>query len=334
MVFLMVIMYKLMAPTEDTDKYCIRYENITGVKLGTSVTYGGYKIGSVVGVRHLNVNDPEDVNNINEFCGKKPDPKAKAKPKSKDKKVADKKKPKFGNTNFVVKIAVKQGWKIPKASIARIVAPNFLSDVQIDIHENVSEEAFIPGDTLAGEEEVSFMTLMNDVAREVKSVSDTSVRPLLKRLEHHIDNIGNKLSVEIPKIAENTNKLLINLNQGADRLNQILGSENQRHISNVLMNADKMSSKLYEMSVKLDKVQTKLTKVLDSTDKIINRNEQDIRQSVIAMRKSIETVSGSINSIVHNIEQTSRNMNEFSHKIRQNPGLLLGGKSPKEKGFK
>jgi len=52
----------------------------------------------------------------------------------------------------------------------------------------------------------------------------------------------------------------------------------------------------------------------------------------VAFRKSLETVSNRINTIVYNIEQTSRNFSEFSRKIRQNPGSLIGGKSPKEQG--
>lgn len=292
-IFFLGVMIKLTADDVPLKKYNVRYGNIMGIKKGSPVSYGGNPVGSVTRISRVH---------------------------------------KDGITTFQVEISINSEYAIPEQSEAHIVTPNFLSEQQIDILEVKSKHYLKENDTLAGKEEVSFMTLMNNVAHEVNSVSTTSVKPLLHNLNRHIDKIGNKLTEHIPKIAENTNKLLINLSQGADHFNRILGSENQKYIRNILINADKMSAKFYQLSDKMDLVRAKLAKVLESTDKILNSNQQDVRHSIIAFRKSLETVSNRINTIVYNIEQTSRNFSEFSRKIRQNPGSLIGGKSPKEQG--
>ncbi len=291
---LMVVLYSLAVPNDPRDTYFIHYRNITGVKVGTAVTYGGYRIGAVANIE----------------------------PERKD-----------GITSFKVHVSVKKDWVVPKDSVARIVAPSFLSDVQIDIYEERSKINLKPGDILAGKEEVSFMTLMNSVADKVNAVSDSNLKPLFHKLDLLVEDLRTKMSQEIPKLAENANKLLLSLNQGSDSLTRILGSENQQLIRNILVNADKMTGKMYDLSANLEQVRAKLSKVMDNTDKILSTNQADVRQAVIALRRSLESISVRVNTIVSNIDQTSRNMSEFSHKIRQNPGLLLGGKPPEEKGI-
>ena len=291
--FFMIVVYKVSSEKVPQTKYKVSYTSIMGLKKGSKVSYQGSPVGSVTNIEPIH---------------------------------------KDGVTTFEVEISVNKAYRIPTGSIAQIVTPNFLSEQQIDIREVKSDSYLKEGGTIIGKQEVSFMTMLNQVAQEVQQVSNDSVQPLLNTLRDHIDKIGKKLSVQIPQIAENTNKLLMNLNQGADHLNRILGSENQKYVRNILMNADKMSAKFYQMSDKLDLLRVKLAKMIQTADKMLESNRQDVRLSVVAVRKSLETIANRINIIVYNIEQTSRNFSEFSRKIRQNPGSILGGKSPKEQG--
>ena len=286
--FLLFILYSLAADQEDTDQYYFVFKNITGIKVGTKITYGGYRIGTVKAI------DPIYPNK---------------------------------ETRFRIRAEIKKGWVIPSKSIPQIVAPNMLAEQQIDIKEVKSKTNLkANSDYLQeGQSETSFMTMMNDVAKEVKLVSNEKIRPLLENLNRQIDKIGDGLSVQIPMLAENTNKLILNLNQGVEDMKVFLGKDNQASVKELLGNINSASSDLKKFSGKLASLMKKM-------DELVTENKRGIKQSVISMRKSLETISSRINSIVYNIEQTTRNFNEFSHKIRQNPGLLIGGKSPKERG--
>lgn len=303
MIFTIVVMYKLAMPDHATEDYYAEYKSIMGIKVGSTVTHGGYQIGSVTKVERVAVN---------------------------------------GATRFKLTLTVKKGWKIPKGSSAEVVAPNLLSVQLINIIEEEPAvtakksrgpvKYHLAGDTIDGKDEASMMIMLNGIAKEVTSVSESSIRPLLTNLNEHINKIGTKLSEQIPQIAENTNRLLISLNQGAAQVNKILGVENRGYIRNILRNADKMSAKMLEMTTKLDQVRAKLASVMANVDKIVTSNRHDVTRIVKSTRKTLDAISSRITTIVSNIEQTSRNMSEFTYKIRKNPGLIIRNKKVKERG--
>jgi len=300
MITTIVVMYKLAKPDQETDDYYAKYTSIMGIKVGSKVTHGGFQIGSVADIERDKDNGP---------------------------------------TRFKLTLRVKKGWKIPVGSSAQVVAPNFLSVQLIDIVETKSTSKttgpikyYPAGGEIDGKDEASFMTMLNGIAKEVTSVSEGSIRPLLTNLNEHINKIGTKLSEQIPQIAENANKLLISLNEGASQVNKILGTENRAYIRNILQNADKMSSKMLEMTTKLDQVRAKLASVVSNVDKVVSANRHDVTRIVKSTRKTLDAISGRISTIVNNIEQTSRNMSEFTYKLRKNPGLIIRNKKVKERG--
>ncbi len=303
MVFTIVVMYKLAVPDQETEDYYAVYKSIMGIKVGSTVTHGGYQIGSVTKVERVNEK---------------------------------------GATRFKLQLRIKKGWKIPKGSSAEVVAPNLLSIQLINIIDQdlavISKktsklvEYHKAGDTIDGKDEASMMIMLNGIAKEVTSVSESSIKPLLTNLNEHINKIGIKLSEQIPQIAENTNRLLISLNQSADQVNKILGVENRGYITSILRNADQMSAKMLEMTTKLDQVRAKLANVMVNVDKIVSSNRHDVSRIVKSTRKTLDAISSRITTIVGNIEQTSRNMSEFTYKIRKNPGLIIRNKKVKERG--
>ncbi|HSJ49145.1 MAG TPA: MCE family protein, partial [Gammaproteobacteria bacterium] len=72
--------------------------------------------------------------------------------------------------------------------------------------------------------------------------------------------------------------------------------------------------------------------LLESSHGLVEDNREDLEQSIRSLRRTLEEVADYTSVILHDMEGTSRNMNEFSRQIRQNPGLLLGGKPPREQG--
>jgi phospholipid/cholesterol/gamma-HCH transport system substrate-binding protein len=64
----------------------------------------------------------------------------------------------------------------------------------------------------------------------------------------------------------------------------------------------------------------------------VEDNREDLERSIRSLRHTLEEVAVQTEIILHDMEGTSRNMHEFSRQIRQNPGLLLGGKPPREQG--
>jgi phospholipid/cholesterol/gamma-HCH transport system substrate-binding protein len=288
---LLVLVYRITGRQADTDTYYVRYGNISGVKVGTAVTYGGYQIGQVDEVEPVRAK---------------------------------------GRTRYRLSLAIKAGWQIPEDSVARIVSPGLLSSNIIDIREGKSTASLRPGARINGQEEVSIMTVLNSMAFELKDLSDHSIKPLLNNLNRQVATVGTDLRRRIPEITASTSQLLARLNRSAERLNDVLGDENRSHVNNVLANADKVSRNLANLSSEFARVRDQLDRLLRNSNQLLDHNRKDIRASVVALRTSLDTVSRNINTVVYNLRSTSRNMNEFSREIRANPGLLMGGTPPRD----
>jgi phospholipid/cholesterol/gamma-HCH transport system substrate-binding protein len=175
------------------------------------------------------------------------------------------------------------------------------------------------------------MQVLNSVAAEVKDISDTSLKPLLKTFRKQIDAIGSDLARRIPEITANANKLLGSLNQGASSLNSILGKKNRGNIAATLSNFHKVSTQMLKATSQIDVIRKRLDRLLKNANHLVKDNRPDLRRSIIALRNTMESVSNNINVIVYNLEKASRNINEFSRQLRDNPGVLLSGKPPKDK---
>lgn len=288
---MLILLYRITGRDTDTEPYFVSYANITGVSIGTSVTYGGYQVGQV-----------EQITPIRDG----------------------------GRTEYRLRLGIRAGWEIPADSIARIVSPGLLSENIVDIAEGDSSDILSPGDAIRGQEQVSMMSLLNSMAYELKDLSDTRIKPLLENLNRRIDSVGGELDESIPRLTANANALLERLSAGAAGLQALFSEENRDRVGNVLENTERMSRNMAELSERFGGMREDLDRLLAGSNEILAENRDDIREAVAALRRSMEVVSRNIDGIVYHLEASSRNMNEFSRQIRQNPGLLLGTQPPRD----
>ncbi|WP_455205153.1 MlaD family protein [Kaarinaea lacus] len=300
LMFLFFVLMRLSGPSGDTETYQVIYSDIAGIKEGTAVTFGGYTIGQVTGIAPVRDN---------------------------------------GKTQFKLILAINDAWQLPTDSVARIASPGILADKTIDIAEGDSKEILKPGSVLSGQESASLFTAMDEVAYEIKDLSENSIRPMLEKfstsietVSQRIDNIGGELDQGIPQLIVNADRFLVELNNNVDQLSKILDSANPKRVSNIVNNIDTLSGNLLKTSAHLDQTITEFDGLIANYNSLATSNDENIKQTVVDLRKSLAIVSQNIDSIVYNLDTTSRNFNEFSRQIRMNPGVLLGGSPPKDAG--
>ena len=272
-----------------TDTYHVSYTDISGIHDGTTVTYGGYKIGKIEIV--------EPVRNEIE-------------------------------TRYHITLAVRNGWSIPNDSTAQIVSPGILAEKTIEIHEGNSTTMLTPGDTIKGLPAIDMMAMMNRLSGEFEELADGDIRPLISKLSHYLNDIGDDLNSKIPYITENTHNLLVNLNKSAEGLNELINTENRQHLNSLFKNANEMSQSLITLTQHLNNTGEKVDHLLKHSNQMLDDNGGDIRQAVIDMRKSLEILSQNMNAIVHNMNSSARNMNEFTRELRRNPSIIINSKPP------
>ncbi|UCE90356.1 MAG: MCE family protein [Pseudomonadota bacterium] len=228
------------------------------------------------------------------------------------------------STTYKIELAIRADWRIPDDSIARIVRPGILTEPQLDILEGKSGNYLAPGATIEGETGGNLMAGLSKLADEL--------HPLIANLGSLVTDVDNVVDEALPPIADNATALLVDLRATAAQLRGIVEGRNRDRIDAILGNADVTMRNLAELSTELEGAGAQLKTVLNESGDLLSDDQGDLRQSVAQLRNTLESVAQSIDSIVYNLDTASRNMNEFSRQIRDNPGALLSGKPPADKG--
>lgn len=303
-VVFMITLYQITGRVGPTDQYTVTYRNIAGVKFGTPVLYEGYPVGQVETIEP--VRTPEGM-------------------------------------RYRLTLSITEDWSIPDDSIARIMSSGLLATMTIEIREGQSSVMLEPGAELPGQEAVSMLAAINDVAADFQQLSQESIRPLLDSLTVNVNRLTDELLViahedvrpllmELRQadIVGELNSLLSNLDDGAQSLKTILNEDNQRKISMTLDNVQSASGNLDTLLVNVDEMRGQMSGILEGVDALVYDNRADLDTAVANLRRSLEAVANSMDTITYQLEGSTRNLNEFTRQIRANPGAILRSRPPEQ----
>jgi len=306
-VALVVVLSMLAGRTGPTDRYSIVLDDVTDVKYGTLVRYAGFPIGQVEGI------EPE---------------------------LAD------GRYRFRLQISVREGWRFPTDSVARIAASSFLAAKTIEINGSNTQQTVEPGGEIAGGRAADMFSLMAQVAAEIGDLSQTSLKPLVAKIGDIIDRVGNttesnikellgslnsianEVETKTPGIVGNVEVFTTQLNTEMEKIDRLLSEKNLAAVENSLTNVERTTANAEAASRDLQALGSRITNVADQIQALVQDNRKNVDKSIADLEYVLRAVAQNIDSITRNLDGTARNMNEFSRLIRQNPGLLLSGGSP------
>ena len=311
---LVVTVALLTGRTGATDDYYTVYENVTGVEFGTRVLYEGYPIGQV-----------EDV-----------------KPYTDD----------LGRLRFRINLSVVRGWHIPTDSIANIAAAGLLAKVTISIDAGKSADNLKPGDRIPSAETSNVIDAMSSLAVDLRKLTASDVKPLLANLNkvaasaaEILDKQGMDLVADLrrtlsdisdraPGVFDNVDEITKKLNSSADRIGELLNRDNIAEAEAILSDLSQASGNLAQLTEDMAETRKTADALINRLNNVVIDNQLDVDRSIVDIRQSVESVARHIDAINQNLEGAARNMFEFSRQIRQNPGLLLGGKPPTDEAVK
>lgn len=281
------LLYVVTGGRGATDKYLVYYNNIGGIEYGTPVYYEGYKIGQV--------------EKITALLGKK-----------------------TARVRYRIKLSVKRDWPIRRDSLAAIASQGLLGDVSIQILQGRSPERLKPGDEIRGQEGTDVFSAFNELAIEVKALTQGSLKPLVEQLR---GTFGEGVSTAVADL----NVLMKSLNRSAEGLEQLLGPQNQTQFAQLLERSNAAAANISSLAAELRQTRTQMDALIAQANGLVAENRPDVNQSVRELRLSMQVVSERIDSIMEQLDATTRNMQEFSREIRNNPGRLLSGSTPPDK---
>jgi phospholipid/cholesterol/gamma-HCH transport system substrate-binding protein len=308
---LIVALAVLTGRTGATDTYYTVFDNVTGIKFGTQVLYEGYPIGQVEEITPM----PEE-----------------------------------GGMRFRVDLGVREGWRVPADSVARITASGLLAAVTVGITAGTSTTPLEPGDQVISQGTDNILTVVASVATDVRDLAQKSLKPLIetvektvrtfgdlmdkdaRRLFTDLDTIAREVGERVPRIADNVDALILTLSETSDDLRSMVTPENRQQLEEFLKSMEAAAGNLARLAADLETTRSKVDRLLDTTNDMVADNKLDIETSIVDLRHVMDTVARHIDAINQNMEGAARNLYEFSRQIRQNPGLLLGGTAPRDEG--
>jgi phospholipid/cholesterol/gamma-HCH transport system substrate-binding protein len=301
---MIVSLIKLSGWAVDRDRYFTAFPRVAGLQNGTKVLYEGYPIGRVTGIGRL---DEEEARRL---LGAADRPLA---------------------THFRVDFEVAKGWPIPGNAEAEVVAAGLLAAVSINISERavvaderlagIAADGFVPG--RASEDLVRRAVRLADAIESLVTQADTMLSGKVDPILSDVQVLASKLATDLPALVDRAADFVDTINAAAGDVRLLLRAENREQVESAIGKLDTAAADLNTLLARLNRLAGTLNEVADG-------NRRNVDQALDSLRYTLNSVARDIDAITRNIEGTSRNMNEFSRQIRQNPGVLLGGTTPRD----
>jgi len=253
LLLLFFMLFKITGVQSGAESYYVIFKNVTGIKKGSAVTYGGYQIGQI-----------QDIEPV--FPA--------------------------GKTNYKITLKIKGGWKIPSDSMAEVAMPGIISDKQIEITEGLSNTLLQPGDVITSKESVDLMALASTLGNEMSSLVtgvSSDVSGLLSKLNNSADQISLILSddnrMHIEKMFSNADEAiahLVKLSKGFDRVNVQLDEVLSKSLSIVGDNDQDIRHSVIELRKTMDVVSGSMHSILynlDASSQNMNEFTRQIRDN-------------------------------------------------------
>lgn len=289
---LLVTLFQIVRGAGDSDTYYTQYRNVAGVSPGTLVTYEGYGFGQVSAIRPARTAE---------------------------------------GVMYQVELKIQHGWQIPADSVAYIHSEGLLADTVVNISEGKAKRFLEPGATLAGEQGADLFATMAQVAGDIGILSER-MHPLLGNLNRSVQQVGGELEQRLPAIFDAIQALVTKLDMSATHLSGMLNADTEAQTRRMLNNVDAAAVDFRTMASGLVEVKRDAQQLMSRLDGIVAQSQPELQQALSDLRRVLQQVARYSDGILQNLDSTGRNMSEFSRQIRENPGRLLGGATPQDRG--
>jgi len=210
---LLVLLALIAGRTGATDSYYTVYDNVTGLAVGTAVSYEGFAIGQV-----------EDISPIHDHGRTK------------------------YRVNFgVIRQADGAPWPIPDDSVARIVSAGLLAAVTVDIKEGKSTAYYAPGAKVAAGSQPDLFVALADAANSIDTLATDTLQPLISDVGRSLRTVASQAELKVPQILQDLESITGRLDDSADQINKLLNADNRERVEAIFRHLNESLSRLDEL---------------------------------------------------------------------------------------
>jgi phospholipid/cholesterol/gamma-HCH transport system substrate-binding protein len=271
MVVLMIGLYNITGSSTNADEYFVELKNVSGIRIGSPVTYAGYEVGKLADINPLRNND---------------------------------------HTIYQLRLLIKSGWKIPQDSTAQVVTPSLLSAKQIDITDGKSHEYLAVGGVIHGVEAVDMFQLAKNISSEFQKLSEEGLKPLIKTLTEDIVGTLPELTRQSSVLLKNLNKSateLLTVISTVDKqeISRILDNTDEM-TNNLLV----ISRNLDAAATKIDSMVSNTAENMQENNQDIRKALLDLRTTMGVVEDNINNIIYNMDSTARNMNEFSRQLRD------------------------
>ncbi len=269
MLLLVIVVLKITGQGTVADTYYTYYDNVSGIREGTTVTYGGFKVGQLINIVPLREN---------------------------------------GKTRYKLKLAVRSGWPVPSDSFVRVVSPGLLAESQIDISEGKAATVLKPEGVLKSVPALDMMSVLNSMGGEFSDISKEGLIPLLKNINRQVDGFGNnipgivnesrQLVASLNTVSHRLNNLLTEEN--SKRLGNVINNTDK-----MTENLVSLSLRLDDITQQLQGLVENSNKLLSDNSDDIRQSMLELRKALNSVSQNMETIMYNLDVSSRNISEFS-----------------------------
>ncbi len=267
---LLLVLFRLTGRSGGVEQYYVVYDNVAGVRKGSTVTYGGYQIGRV-----------DDV-----------------KPRQQK-----------GKTSYKLTLLIKEGWQIPADSVAAIVQPGMLSDNQIDISEGASKKMLRPGDVIDSENSVSILSLFKTLTDDIKPLLknlNASLVAIGGDLDVKFPQITNNLNILLQNLNVTASQLAaLTGNKNRKHLQRIIANADKVTGSFLLL-----SERYNDVAMKLLSLIESSNTLVDGSGPDIKQSVAELRNTLETVSENINSIVYNLETTSRNLNEASRQVRD------------------------
>lgn len=279
----------------ESRNYKILFSSIGNLKLDSPVTYSGFKVGQVVGIRSM----------------------------------TDEERKKY-KRDVEVTVRIDKNALIRKDSRADILTLGFLGEKYVEISPGGFESEIIgPEDLVIGIVPQDLTTIVDHLGKEVDAML-----PTIKNTLQSLESTAQKVDQVIGEIAEEKKlqKILSNAEEITSHIDEIL-EENRKNLHGTLENAETLTAdlkqELNDASPKIEKMLDEMNRSFKDLDNLLN----EARSLLKTNSPGVDRIMNNLEEASSHGKEFLRILKEQPWRLLAKPRNPPVIKEPKERGF-
>lgn len=248
---------------------------------------------------------------------------------------------------FLIRLRIDRQWPIPSDSVA-VLGSKLLQGAIIRIEPGSATTLLADNDTLSGRGEDSdlassanqLVAKLGKLLEHVQGIMDQTIAPMLASINAQVGALhqltvsddssnGNATGAALKDVAD----VLNNLKQLTGDLASPTSQDRDTDIGKMLRatrlaaeNVEAITAAVNSRSEAIRQAVSQFTALGERLNKLARNASPGVERAITDTQYLMQETATALTPILNNVDETTRNLLELSRDLRDNPGVLLGGR--------